>query len=383
MLRHLMLLTLLLLFVTAPGASAQTDGRTRYTETISLTAVGSDTDAQGSVFISYKEKQRRTEQILRVSVSGLASRTTYTLTIDGAAMTTFTTNRRGRFDATFTDRPNEPELPLPATFLPVIKLRLVEIREMSGQVLLSGILRAGGNNSTVRVLNLTNTGVDTDAFGKAETEVELNDDSPEQEFEVELENLTAFASYRLIVNGAEIATLTADALGKARIKYSTDPKVDELLLPSSLLPVTNIREVNIISATGQVLLRGNFDNASGGGGGTGGGNSLQVIFLTNTGVNPRLIGKAEKQIDINDDSPEEEFEVEVENLAPATVVRLFVNGSELNSMAANSVGKAKLKYSTRPKADELPLPATLRPLNNIRTVEVLSLTGQVLLRGSF
>lgn len=265
--RSVMLLILplcLLLLV----ANVDAKPKSNFHSHIRLTAVGADTDASGFVDLSKKEKKNHSEQNLHLKVERLASNTSFLLVVNGVVITTLTTNAGGTFEVKFSSRPRGNIQPLPLLITSVTAITQVQIQTLTGQVLLDGWLE---NNVEQEIL-LTATGIDADARGEAEIEFEKEaNGSVEQEFEVEVKNLAANTSFRLFVNGSEVAILTTNSSGEAEIEFSSntesdddndegddDQDNDERPLPASLNPVTNIRLVEIRTMDGSLVLSGTF-----------------------------------------------------------------------------------------------------------------------------
>ena len=87
----------------------------------------------------------------------------------------------------------------------------VEIRAGSGNVVLSG---AFSNNEA----KLASAG--TNAKGLAEIEIEKVGTSLKQEIEVEVENLAPSSSFRLVVDGKDVATFMTSSAGKRAMKFT-------------------------------------------------------------------------------------------------------------------------------------------------------------------
>ena len=94
-----------------------------------------------------------------------------------------------------------------------------EVRDAQGQVVLRGQFGASDedDDSIERQATLESTGVDTDAAGEAEVEFE-NEAPSEQEVEFSVRNLPPGAAFTLVIDGVDVATVTADARGRAEIE---------------------------------------------------------------------------------------------------------------------------------------------------------------------
>lgn len=91
--------------------------------------------------------------------------------------------------------------------------KLVEIKDDAGQVVLIGTF----SNSAAP---LSSKDAGTRAKGLAEIEIEKSGAATKQEIEVAVENLPALATFKLIVDGNEVATFTTSKAGKRALKYT-------------------------------------------------------------------------------------------------------------------------------------------------------------------
>jgi hypothetical protein len=89
--------------------------------------------------------------------------------------------------------------------------KYVEIRDGGGQV----VLRGAFSN---RNAPLANPG--TNAKGLAEIEIEKVGTNLKQEIEVAVENLPPSASFKLVVDGKEVATFLTSSAGKREMKFT-------------------------------------------------------------------------------------------------------------------------------------------------------------------
>jgi glutamine amidotransferase-like uncharacterized protein len=91
--------------------------------------------------------------------------------------------------------------------------KVVEIKNDAGAVVLSGTF---ANYAAP----LSSKDSATKAKGLAEIEIEKSGAATKQEIEVEVENLPALATFKLIVDGNEVATFTTSKSGKRALKYT-------------------------------------------------------------------------------------------------------------------------------------------------------------------
>lgn len=332
------------------------------------------------------------EQEFEIDVIGLTARNAYKIVVDGQMVLDGTVNDKGVSSAfgnikiEFSTRVSSNHEPLPAALNPVTGIRHVEVRDASDRIVLQGdfgVASGGGGQFVEKRANLVSTGVLPQANGEARVEVE-----PErQEFEVRADGLTPGVAYQIIVDGVSVGARTAqsdsDNQGFFRVKFRSDGSGGgDLPLPASIMPVTNIKHVELRDPSGQVVLQGDFQagagepgDDNGGGGGGGGGQSVdKEIDLSSTGVEPG----AEGHVRIRLDGSREELEIRLEELDGNASYTIIIDGFTLGSFTTDSDGEIRLEYDTN---DGQPPPSQLRPVTNIRHVEVRNASGQIVLTG--
>jgi hypothetical protein len=115
---------------------------------------------------------------------------------------------------------------LPATLNNLSEVKTVEIKDESGQLILSGNF---GNaiqdgEELERETVLAATSVMPQARGTAEIEISTNKDSfTVQELELSLKNLSAGGSFKLFIDGQEVFSFTANHEGKAELEFTNKP----------------------------------------------------------------------------------------------------------------------------------------------------------------
>ena len=362
------------------------------TETHSETALrptGVEPAAMGQAEITVTS----VEQEFEIDVVGLRARSAYKIVVDGNLVLDGTSNNNpravssafGNLKIEFSSRASSNHVPLPAALNPVTGIKHVEVRDASDSVVLQGdfgVAAGGGGQFVEKKANLVSTGVLPQANGEARVEVEPD----RQEFEVRADGLTPGVAYQIIVDGVSIGARTAqsdsDNQGFFRVKFRSDGGGD-LPLPASIMPVTSIAHVELRNPAGQVVLQGDFqagagepgDDDGGGGGGGGGGQSVdKEVDLSNTGVEPG----AEGEVRIRLDGSREELEIRLEELDGNASYTIIIDGFTLGSFTTDSDGEIRLEFDTN---DGQPPPAQLRPVTNIRHVEIRNLAGQVVLTG--
>ena len=119
------------------------------------------------------------------------------------------------------------------------------------------------------------------------------------------------------------------------------------------------------------------------------GNHNEIALAPN-GVEPQAQGKAEVSIN----AAEQEFEIEVEHLAPRAAYKIVVNGNMVvdgtNSADANRLkvvtsnfGSFKIEFSTTPSSTDILLPPSLNPVTAIKLVEIRDSQNLLVLSNSF
>ncbi len=89
----------------------------------------------------------------------------------------------------------------------------VEIQDSAGQVVLSGTFED-------HKAKLAGTGANAKAEGSVDLEIEKKGNAVKQEVEANVEELAASTSYKIVIDGKEVATFTTDDKGKREMKYT-------------------------------------------------------------------------------------------------------------------------------------------------------------------
>ena len=111
--------------------------------------------------------------------------------------------------------------PLPPALDRLAEVKRIEIKDETGQVVLSGAFTTASDtkNEIERTAALAGAGA---AKGKAEIEVVKNGDArSKQELEVALEGLATATKFKLFVDDAEVIIFTTNKSGKAALKFSS------------------------------------------------------------------------------------------------------------------------------------------------------------------
>jgi len=127
--------------------------------------------------------------------------------------------------AAVTREGREIKQPLPQSLDDLAKVRLVEVRDAGGQIVLGGsfTMATKKNGDVEGEATLAATGVDTDAVGKAEVEVSTRNGNVEKELEVEVSNLAPGATFSLFIDGQQAAVITTNPRGHAELEMTNRP----------------------------------------------------------------------------------------------------------------------------------------------------------------
>jgi thermitase len=219
-------------------------------------------------------------------------------------------------------------------------------------------------------IELTSGAAIPEARGKASISIA----GVKQLFKLEAYNLSVRTLYRLYVDGVELSNERKSAnLGSLIFGFSTEPNTPPL--SSIINPVTKIRHVELRDASGHTII-------------------LQGDFKTDVAENSRR--SLEKQISlapivskqglggratVRMQSTFQELKIEAEGLQTGATYRLVVDGITISSKVVES-GFIRALLTTNGTGEML-LPVSLRPVTNIRRVELLTSRGELVLRGEF
>ncbi|MBI3650213.1 MAG: S8 family serine peptidase [Acidobacteria bacterium] len=219
-------------------------------------------------------------------------------------------------------------------------------------------------------VELLPTAILPEARGKASISVA----GSKQLFRVEGYFLSVRTTYRLFVDGVPIGDESKSAnLGSLTFEFSTEP--GKPALSDALNPVTRIGHVELRDHTGRVaILQGDFKTGSSE---TTRRSVEKKARLLPTTATARLGGQATVRIF----GDYQELKIEAEGLQSGAVYRLVVDGFGLGARAVES-GFIRAFFSTSATGDQF-LPANLRPVTNLRRVEVYNSRNELVLRGEF
>jgi hypothetical protein len=119
----------------------------------------------------------------------------------------------------------EIKQPLPASLDDLAAVRLVEVRDAAGQIVLGGsfTMATKKNGDVEGEATLAATGVDADAVGKAEVEVSTKNGNLDKELEIEVTKLAPGTTFNLFVDGQQAAVFTTDQQGAAELEMTNRP----------------------------------------------------------------------------------------------------------------------------------------------------------------
>ena len=234
--------------------SLPTSAATRdiYSE-IELNSGSAIPEARGKASISIAGAK----QLIKVEAYNLSARTTYTLFVDGAAVTEAgkTASSLGSLTFEFSSHPPMPALS--DSLNPVTKIRRVELRSTTGQVvILQGDFKTNSSETSRRSLEKETSLAPVTASPGLGGRASIKILADYQELTVIAEGLQTGATYRLIVDGTSLGLQVVES-GFARAQWTTNG-IGERSLPFGLRPVTNIRRVELVTSRGELVLRGDF-----------------------------------------------------------------------------------------------------------------------------
>ena len=234
--------------VNAPVANATPDG---FSQSISLIRTENVIEGQASATIRISGSL----QEFIVGASGLrVDRTSYKVAVNGVLVNTPETrvDNLGTLKFSFSN-PGVNPLPLPS----VTSIRLVELRDSNGTALFRGEFRLDGSpidsaRGAFKRAYLVSPTNPTRTGGAAIARLE----GSRQELSIRAEALTPGLAYTVMVDGVFLGSYTANASGFVGAFFANDGTTREL--PVALRPVTNIRRIELLDATGVIVRRGEF-----------------------------------------------------------------------------------------------------------------------------
>jgi subtilisin family serine protease len=211
------------------------------------------------------------------------------------------------------------------------------------------------------------------AFGKAS----ITQTGARQEFVVEAHFLSARTTYKLVVDGDALGSNLAASLGSLSFAFVGEP--GGASLPPGIAPVTRIRHVELRDSLERVVLEGTFnaDHSN-----PVAGSFEREARLVSTGLLAQAAGSAFIRIEaLPTGGRREQLSVSAEGLVSEASYRLFVDGTNVGGTIVRS-GFLRVTMTSDGSIGQL-LPAYLRPVTNIRHLEVQDASGRAVLQGDF
>ncbi|HEU4597293.1 MAG TPA: hypothetical protein VFS10_19335 [Pyrinomonadaceae bacterium] len=127
--------------------------------------------------------------------------------------------------AAVTGERREIKQPLPASLDDLAAVKLVEVKDAAGQVVLGGsfTMSTKKNGDIEGEAMLAASGAGANATGKAEVEVSTRGGRVEKELEVEVRRLAPGASFNVLIDGNQVAVITTNQRGAAELEMSNRP----------------------------------------------------------------------------------------------------------------------------------------------------------------
>ena len=210
---------------------------------------------------------------------------------------------------------------------------------------------------------------------------------PLQQFRITIWGLTARSTYTLMINGKDISSdaLVASSFGALDIELSNRSALEahsgeiHLDLPSELNPITKIKRVELRGADGTVL-DGEFLPIADGAG------SDQFVTKRASLSPIEPFAQASGRAIVLVSAKHEELRVEANSLTPGATYGAFADGISLGvgiaQSAATGSGFVRIRV-TKSGVSEPQIPSALRPLTNIRLIELRDSSNRVILLGDF
>lgn len=294
--------------------------------------------------------------------------------------------RQNKFigDGSKRKRPRTETRPLDSSLNPVTKIKHIELREdLTGRVVLLGDFVPGSqtpvDQKVEKEARLYAIASGSYLGGKAKIKVQ----SQRETLKIEAEGLASNANYKIIVDGVDLSTTPALVRDNyLKVEFTSDNS-SGLLLPPSLRPTINIRQVEVRDASGILILQGNFQPGgrvgSDDSGGDGGGETPGEITIDRDFTGTGADSDAEGYVKIQVHGLREDLEIKSKQLSPGTFYTVYINNSHFFTFRTDNKGEFEKDWSTAPEGGELMLPDWVRPLNQIRTIEIRTITGVTVL----
>lgn len=208
----------------------------------------------------------------------------------------------------------------------------------------------------------------TDAKGRAEFEVELDDGVLKQEFKIRINNAAPNTTFSILIDGVKVGDVLTDASGRGEVKYSTQPGAGEVPFPADF-PFATIKVGTVIS----------IDSLVSGQVGTSfpqGDDSYEDALDHESKFKANLTGggaRGEFEFEVEtevDGDVKLKMKIDVRGLAANSEQSIFVNEIEVGKVTINGSGRGKVLFETFPESGELPIPGNLPTIAKGTTVRV-------------
>ncbi len=238
---------------------------------------------------------------------------------------------------------------------------------------------SGGASHIFAVLKLTPS---SDAPAGAEGQVITRhfvfpDGTIREDLKVMVEGLLPNTAYDVTIDTVAAGTIMTDEEGEGSLFLSTASIPGAEPLPTSLQPVTALKQVTITDGSAVVIFTGDFANAMVNSGEEGHNAFTSIAPLKN--VSGTVDGMASAAIR----GQQQFLFVAAFDLTPAATVHIVVDGTDLGAFTVDGSGSLKQNFAAMPDSDQLPLPAALLPVSSLLHIEIQDTGGNALLAGDF
>jgi len=194
---------------------------------------------------------------------------------------------------------------------------------------------------------MVNSGVDANASGKINVSMNGSANGGSENLKVTAAKLDPNTAFTLVAfvgsdtNGSNIATLTTDKKGALNVSYmkktQANAKPSKNPLPAVLDPLCNVRELDIVNGSAQVVLSAVLTSPEK-------GKYVARRAMSNTGFLPSAVGVLMLQTasGSGSGSGSSHFHLQASGLTPGTDYHLSLNGNVFPASTSDSKGKLSL-----------------------------------------
>ncbi len=229
------------------------------------------------------------------------------------------------------------------------------------------------------VLKLTPTAAaPADAEGQVVTRhFVFPDGTIREDIKVTVEGLLPGTAYDVTIDTVMAGTIMTDGEGEGQLFLSTQNLPGAEPLPTSLQPVTKLKQISIADPSAVVMFTGDFANARINSG-EGEGNAFTSIAPLKN-VSGTVVGVASAAIRGN----EQFLFVGAFGFTPGATVHIVVDGTDLGAFTIGPSGELKANFGSNPEDEERQLPPALLPVSGLLHIEIQDTGGAVLASGDF